>query len=435
VATPISGCRHWAVTFDKDGTLISHDGLADAGGADLPADLVVFSHGWNTSEASARELSTAMFDLIAPKVPENRRASLGFVTVLWPSLLFPEDEPALDGPVIAAAGDAQSVDDPPPAMLDAAVSSGAALAEALAPAFPGQENDLKRIGELLDERPQDGDRLVEFHRLVSGLVTTPSDAPEDAGEDAARREPTRRTLETMAQLAPGRAGDAQALGLFDKLWDGARELARALSYYEMKNRAGHIGRVGLARLLDGLQGRRADLRVHLAGHSFGARLVAFALAGLPPEKPTLVRSMLLIQGAFSHFAFADPMPIDAARTGALAAVRKRVDGPLLATFSKADRAVGWWYPNASLLSREDNQAAHQFGYRWGGMGADGFQQDPAADQRLEADGHPYAWQAGTFYRVEAHHVINRNLSFFAGAHSDIRKPEIAWAAVTAAGLA
>lgn len=433
MATPIAGCRHWAVTFDKEGVLTSHDGLADT--ADLPADLVVFSHGWNTSEASARELSTAMFELVAARVQAGRRASLGFVTVLWPSLLFPEDEPAPDGPVMPVTGDALSVDDPPPAGPVAPESSGADLAKALAPAFPGQEDELARIGELLDARPQDGDRLAEFHRLVAGLVTTAIDAPEDAGEDAGRTAPTRHALETMAQLAPRPGGDAQALGLFDRLWDGGRMLARGLSYFEMKNRAGVVGRVGLARLLVGLQGKRADLRVHLMGHSFGARLVAYVTAGLPAGRPTPVRSMVLIQGAFSHFAFADRMPIDASRAGALAGTAARVDGPLLATFSAADRAVGWWYPGASLLARQDDQAATEFGFRWGGLGADGFQQDTARDQRLEPDGHPYRWEAGTFYRLAAHHVINRRLSLFAGAHSDIRRPEIAWAAVTAAGLA
>jgi hypothetical protein len=241
-------------------------------------------------------------------------------------------------------------------------------------------------------------------------------------------------LDALAGLAP-RAGDAQGLGVFDTLWDGARELVRVLSYYEMKNRAGTIGRRGLGPLLARLQGLRPDLRVHLVGHSFGARLVAFSLLGLPAVPATPVRSLLLVQGAFSHFSFADPMPIDGARRGALAGVADRVDGPLLATFTAADRAVGWWYPNASRLSREDDQAADVPGYRWGGMGFDAFQQARTVDQRLEPPGTPYGWKAGTFYRLDATHVVNRQLSWFAGAHSDIRKPEIAWAAVTAAGLA
>ena len=46
----------------------------------------------------------------------------------------------------------------------------------------------------------------------------------------------------------------------------------------MKNRAGTVGRVGLGPVLGRLP---AGVRAHLAGHSFGARLVSFALAGLP----------------------------------------------------------------------------------------------------------------------------------------------------------
>jgi hypothetical protein len=55
-------------------------------------------------------------------------------------------------------------------------------------------------------------------------------------------------------------------------------------------------------------------------------------------------------------------------------------------------------------------------------------------RRLEPAGSWYDWQAGTFYRMDANQVINRDLSWLAGAHSDIRKPELAWAAVSAAGL-
>ena len=40
----------------------------------------------------------------------------------------------------------------------------------------------------------------------------------------------------------------------------------------------------------------------------------------------------------------------------------------------------------------------------------------------------YDLRPGTFYRLNANLVINRNLSGYSGAHSDIHKPEVAWAA-------
>jgi hypothetical protein len=57
------------------------------------------------------------------------------------------------------------------------------------------------------------------------------------------------------------------------LWTGAREVLRTLSYYEMKNRAGLIGQQGLGPLLANLAGPSGAPRIHLIGHSFGARLV------------------------------------------------------------------------------------------------------------------------------------------------------------------
>jgi hypothetical protein len=85
-------------------------------------------------------------------------------------------------------------------------------------------------------------RLAELHRLASCLVTTPNQAVDDDGESIARTARTRVALESLAMLAPGAGGE---LGdLCGTLWDGGRELTRALSYYEMKNRAGLIGQAG-----------------------------------------------------------------------------------------------------------------------------------------------------------------------------------------------
>ncbi|SRR6266568_4092564 len=92
---------------------------------------------------------------------------------------------------------------------------------------------------------------------------------------------------------------------------------------------------------------------------FCARLASFALSGLPDDvirTASPVKSLVLIQGAFSHFTFAQQRPIDPGRSGALAGYRDRVNGPLAGTFSNADRAVGWWYPMASMLSHQDSQS-------------------------------------------------------------------------------
>jgi len=48
----------------------------------------------------------------------------------------------------------------------------------------------------------------------------------------------------------------------------------------------------------------------------------------------------------------------------------RVEGLVLATHSVQDKAVGRFYPLASLAARDDASAVGDVLYRWGAMGAD-----------------------------------------------------------------
>ncbi|MGB9282056.1 MAG: hypothetical protein WCB57_18565 [Pseudonocardiaceae bacterium] len=417
MAMQIGGLPYWEIRFDEKGTLVDDGQLP----AELPghqlSDLFIFCHGWNNSVASARDLYQAMFALLSEQIdaaPGNRPA--GAVGVFWPALVFPEDDPTA-----------------PPT----AAPSGQQLAAALAPVFqPPQQQALAQIGQLLDTKPANSEKLREAHSLIRSLVTSPDlGAAEDAGEQAVLTQPTAAVFGHFAGMSKTQ-GDAQDVGdFFNSLWGGAREVLRTASYYEMKNRAGVIGRSGLGPLVSQLVPAGGQPRIHLLGHSFGSRLVAFALSGLPGDRrdaASPVKSLTLIQGAFSHFSFAQPMPIDAARNGALAADRNGVDGPLLSTFSAADRAVGWWYPAVSLLSHSDSESAQDLTYRWGGMGHDGYQEQDATETVLQPAGKPYSFDKGRFYRLKSDAVIAANQSAFSGAHSDIRHPEILWAVLAAA---
>jgi hypothetical protein len=420
--TDINGLPYYEIDFTADGTLDTATGTGDGG---LPAfvaaggvtDVFVLSHGWNNGVDSARDLYQAMFGLLADQLGEHRSSSAA-VGVIWPSLLFPDDDPATAPPV---------------------PSTGAQLAAALTPAFPGQQHQLDTMGQLLDQQPQDPDKLTQFHDLAKGLVTTPPQGVEDTGEAALLTADTATAFGHAAAMAPHAGSGAQGIGNpFAGLWTGAREVLRTLSYYEMKNRAGVIGQKGLGPLVASLAGPSGAPRIHLIGHSFGARLVAYALAGLAAKQAgtaSPVKSLTLIQGAFSHFTFASSLMFDPSRSGALAGDGTRVDGPLLATFSSADRAVGWWYPAASMLAGQDSESASDLVFRWGGMGHDGYQQIPTPSTVLLApQGKPYDFQTGTFYALDANAVICANQSPFSGAHSDIRHPEVLWAVVCAAGL-
>jgi hypothetical protein len=146
-----------------------------------------------------------------------------------------------------------------------------------------------------------------------------------------------------------------------------------------------------------------------------------------------IKSLTLIQGAFSHFAFASALPFDPRRKGSLSGVERRVDGPILATFSAKDTAVGKLYPAASRLSHDDAAAVPGAADRWGAIGSNGTQAVSASVIRFGDVGTAYAFGKGMFVNLDGNELIVRG-GPPSGAHSDIVYPQIAWALLAAAGL-
>ncbi|MFF4383517.1 hypothetical protein [Kitasatospora sp. NPDC001547] len=441
----------WDLTFDEKGKLTAPAAgdFLDEVTAEGLTDLFVFSHGWGNSAQQARELYDTMFPLI--REAGSGAASLGtvgFAGVYWPSLWFPPTPATPPTAVAAPQAGGGAVAGPD---AGTAAVSGTDIALSLAEGFadPEQRRTVAEIGRLIDEGeaaagtgesdPAKEQRLARIHELVRSLVPPP--APhgefEDSGETALLLDADPRTAYQAAAEAFGSAppgSSTQGVGdWFRNAVNGAKDALRVLSYSIMKARAGDIGRGGLGPLLAGLHGRSPGLRVHLVGHSFGARLVSFALAGVGAAADSPVASLLLIQGAFSHWSFARAQDNPFGSAGALNTVADRVHGPLVATHTVHDWAVGVWYPKASFLARQDSEA--DVAGRWGGMGADGYQAvAPAEDRLMPADGGgDYGFAPGTFYRVNAAAVINDVKGQpFAGAHSDICKPQVAALAVAAA---
>ncbi|MFD0409244.1 hypothetical protein [Kitasatospora sp. NPDC127116] len=441
----------WDLAFDEKGVLTAPAAgdFLDEVTAEGVTDLFVFSHGWGVDEQSARELYDAMFPLIrqAGSGAANL-GTVGFAGVHWPALWFPPT-PATPPPAVASpqAGDGALLD----LSAGTAAVSGADIAASLGKGFadPEQQRTVAEIGRRIDEavaaagaaEPDAAkeQRLGRIHELIRSLVPPPGPDGgfEDAGEtalllDADPRTSYRAAAEAFGSAPPG--SSTQGIGdWFQHAVNGAKDVLRVLSFSIMKARAGDIGRGGLGPLLATLHGRSPGLRVHLLGHSFGARLVSFALAGVGAPADSPVASLLLIQGAFSHWSFAHAQDNPFGSAGALNAFADRVRGPLVSTYSVHDWAVGVWYPKASFLARQDSEA--DVAGRWDGMGADGYQAvAPTGDRVMPAEGGiDYAFVPGTFYRVNAAAVIDNVAGEpFSGAHSDIRKPQVAALAAAAA---
>jgi hypothetical protein len=312
---------------------------------------------------------------------------------------------------------------------------------ALLEAFPGRGIVVEQIGSLLEQQPPGEAELEEFARLVRLLVGVVAPGPQAlfAADTLAEGVPQNEPEMFAGSAAEVCEEFARALALLESPesaqgfslpnpWDGAHELLRQATYYAMKRRAGTVGERGLGRVIGQLAAAAPGVRVHLVGHSFGARLVSFALRGLPKGVRT-VKSVTLLQGAFSHYAFAARLPHDARAGGVLQGQQNRVDGPLLCCHSRHDSALGTIYPLASRIAGDSRSVAAAgieriLGVKFGAMGYDGVQAVPGTRSLTLAQALKTKLPASGCVNVDAAAVVRRG-GPPSGAHSDILHRELA----------
>ncbi|MFE9453226.1 serine-threonine protein kinase [Streptomyces sp. NPDC006739] len=428
---------YWELTFDADGDVDppERDRLMAEVTAAGVHDLLVFAHGWNNDRSGATALYRQFYAPVPRLAPAAR---IGYVGVIWPSMRFC-DEPIPDFPRSVAAVEAAAA---PPSALDKDTR------RALLETFPGRATVVDRLGRLLDEQPAGPAGLEEFGGLVRVLVArTPdgsrppcaADTSTEEGSPALLAGDTAAACDAFAQALAGLGPSGASEGFtLPNPWNGAKELLRQATYYAMKRRAGTVGERGLGPVIGRLAQAAPQVRVHLVGHSFGGRLVAFALRGLP-DGVRAVKSVTLLQGAFSHYAFAARLPQDADATGALRGRQDRVDGPIVCCYSHFDQALGDLYPLASRMADDDRSFAGidlsgVLGTRWGAMGHDGVQGVPGT-RGLDLDGALRGpLPASGCVNVDAAAVVRRG-GPPAGAHSDIVHPELARLVLAAGRIA
>ncbi|MFC0678186.1 hypothetical protein ACFFGH_10075 [Lysobacter korlensis] len=442
-----SGFPYFEVQFTKTGDVHDREEaealqrhLATSDGEDL----LVLAHGWNNDMRDARGLYDGLLRELRAAVSARRIAGaprrITVLGVLWPSKKFADMEITASG----AAGLGSAVTD------DAILRQIDQLQEVFDE--PEQVAALESAKALLPKLEDSPRAQREFADLVRSAVShepLPDDAREAADEDASDTffalpgsdlmERLAKPIDLEAEFPADESGDepfddlggaarvgvddaggAAGLGEFlSGMKAAAGNLLNYATFFSMKQRAGTVGQRGVNTLLREIAGQHPDLRVHLLGHSFGARLVTAATAGPDERAGFSPSSLVLLQAAFSHNGFAENFDGKGGNGDFRRIVARRlISGPIVVSHTRNDKAVGLAYPLASKISGSDSAGLGDARDRFGGLGSNGAQFTPEAVKgRLAPVSESYDFQRGRVYNLRADSVIS--------SHSDIVKPEVA----------
>lgn len=386
-------------------------------------DIIILAHGWNNNIEDARELYAGLLGKISEAIAAKNDTSKKFVSliVFWPSKKFTERE--------LIPGNAAGIGDAEEQETQDLISSWAGMKDLFtdAPALAAYEKILKGIKTSKDEEAL----APEFLKILSSISSSQENTPFEgiskeevkvflADGNLPYLEGVEDEGKATAINTDQTSTEDNSLGLFSGIKQAIANAMNLTTYYTMKNRAGEIG----AALNDKLIEIRslADANLHLAGHSFGARLVTAALFG---PKPIEVKTLALVQAAFSHFAFASRY--DDINDGFFRSIltSNKIKGALLITHTRADKAVGLAYALASRLAGQNSSATGDKDSMYGGLGGNGAQKTPGIEDKisLAQAAASSLFQAGKTYNLLSDHII--------GGHSDIIKTEVGQAIVNA----
>jgi len=395
----------YIIPFDKEGTCTgpeTREEMLTSLASGRFTDIFLFSHGWNNDWSVASKRYDDFIEGFG-KQRANRNSDYGrpyaplLAGVFWPStaLVLPSEE----GPDFAAAGlDQQAVD----ASVDAGELAAAIPAASRArfdelmkkPSFaPGDEealaallapvwNDLQRAGtNEADVRvePMTAAELVALWRSDRAVARV-QEADEYGG------------LAAGSPVATAMPGAALSIG---DIVNAPRDLIRAFTVLQMKDRAVRVGGSGVAALLrDVLQ--RSQARVHLIGHSYGCIIMLSALSAIPSSAVTRkVDSVLLLQAAVSRFCFATKVP-GKPYPGGYRVAFDRVTQPILATFTRRDlpltKLFHWAVRRDSDLGQPEIAGVRPAPSKYaalGGFGPDGCLDSEYLVEPIHAVGQPY----------------------------------------------
>ncbi|WP_337174224.1 trypsin-like peptidase domain-containing protein [Paludisphaera sp.] len=396
------------VAFDESGGMVdpaAFEAMLNGFGAP-PTDVFILAHGWNNSPAEALSSYTRMMALVRQAADADGSRPAGYrpmvLGVRWPSKAWIND--------------------------DREESAVAGVLEAGAGGPAGRSIDPRIVAALYENMPRSKATEAQYSRdilRIQELLTLPEPTADDRGEAFAifrRYAIEGRFVDDVdggqggLESGPAPFADPRPEGGFSLL-----DSARVFTYWQMKGRAGLVGRNGVRVMLARLQARYPGARIHLFGHSFGTKVVLAAVAERDLGLPRPVTTLVLIQGAVSLEAMSERVTgRNVPGAYRMALDDRRVAGHVIVTFSRNDSALNDFYPIASRAAGQTGEVDEAAVSRFDALGAVGAYGANSGLMPMQLSRQPY-----TFARKVVS-VDGGASAAFIGGHSDFFNANVAW---------
>lgn len=342
-ATDGSAVPLYLIPFDKQGRCIGPktlEHLKAQAATGRFTDIHIYSHGWNNVFKEAvehyNEFFREYFELRGKAKLTGANYKPLLVGIIWPSTALVSSDDAT--PKFAATA--------PVEVRAEAMDNEMFAVKELADDLP--DSDVPRLFELAEQdRPLSHDEAVEFARILLPIfqreatdqegipsAVTPEKLVKSWEQASAPPSPDEGKPAAIPDDDEPAAAPAPAVrtaGFLDFL--NPKEIIRTATVYQMKDRAGTVGKNGVGPLLRDLLAA-TTARIHLTGHSYGCKVVLSALCLV--DHPRKVSCVLLLEPAINAFCFAASIKEHGGKPGAFRPALERSERPVFATFSSND---------------------------------------------------------------------------------------------------
>ena len=338
------GAPFYVIPFDKHGRCTAPATRAHLRAGEGPfTDVFLFSHGWNNDHESAiASYSHFIGGYCAARARHKWRIDRLFrpllVGVLWPSAILVM--PGERGPALAAGG------------AGGEEATIAVIANELG------EGESTRLRELATRPGLDEHEWAELANLLAPLYVIDAEDGVHRAPDAAGL--LRQWASTGGQFdvnpdpIVGRYAEVADGPAAAGIGGGVRDLIRQTTVWLMKDRAGRVGAGGVGPMLAELLAQHPEARFHLAGHSYGCKVLLSALCHDAVPRP--VNSMLLLQAAINAECFS--VDRGDGRPGGYRDALARTEHAIVATYSKDDVSLRRMFHR--FLRRPDDEGEEAF---------------------------------------------------------------------------